>query len=101
MKLSNWFIRPSVIVRDIENGFIGAGQLIGKVGVATAQNTQEFAAGFKRGYKIERNARKLADAAMVSVELSMARNVEEMHDLEEINRRTAQLIAARMSRKMA
>lgn len=99
MKLANLLVRPSDVVRDIENGFIGAAQLIGKVSIAAGQNAQEFSAGFKRGYKNEMRARKIADAAIVSIEISRMHTAEEMRDIESIRERTEQLIAARMSRK--
>lgn len=101
MKLADMFVRPSDVVRSIEDGFAGSAVLIRNVSIGAAHDIRDFTAGFKRGYRVERAARKLADAALVSVELADARSVEEMRDLESIKVRTAQLIQARMSRKVA
>ena len=101
MSIKEWLIRPSTVMHDIEDGFLLTGQMLTRAGGGVASIVVKKCDELARKVRTEVRARKLADAAMVSVELSNARSEEEMHDLHEIERRTKELLLARMSRKVA
>lgn len=83
IKLKNLFVRPSTVLRDIENGFVGAAHLVQDVAHAA---------------KIEYKARKIADAMSMAKRL---RDEQSAADVEEISVRLGELMAARAARKAA
>lgn len=86
MKLKHLFVRPSDVVRNIENGVLGTGALLRNVAVAAGQDLRAMAHAVRMEYR----ARKLADANALADQLT-----REQRDVEEINARLAELMAAR------
>lgn len=86
MKLKHLFVRPSAVVRSIEDGVLGTGTLLRNVTVAAGQDLRALI----RAARMEYRARKLADANALADQLT-----REQRDVEEINARLAELMAAR------
>jgi len=83
-------IRPSSVVRSIEDGFVGAGQLLG----AVAHATRLTLADKMRLVRIEYNARRLADAHVLADKVT-----REQRDVDEINARLTELLALRKAQR--
>lgn len=86
------FVRPSSVVRSIEDGVQGTGQLLSRVGAAAL-----VVLGDKmRLARIEYNARRLADAHVLA-----DRVTREQQDVDEINARLTELLAMRKAKLKA
>ena len=83
------FIRPSDVVRSIEDGFIGAAQLLGNVGHAV----RLASADKLRAFHIEYSARRMADANALADRIT-----QEERDVDEVNARMRELMAARKAK---
>jgi hypothetical protein len=84
-------IRPSSVVRSIEDGFIGAAQLLRNVAVAAGQDLAEF----RHRASVEMRARRMADAQTLADTLRETQDA----DLAEITARLDQLLAERRAKR--
>lgn len=97
MKINLSALRPSSLVRDIENGFIGLGEVTRAVAVAAVATARDK----RRSLRNEYRARTLAAANLLADKVNAAESDEALADLESIRVRTDELIKARSSRKAA
>lgn len=84
-------LRPSSILAAAEDGVFGVFQLLGDV----AKAGRDAAALKRRQLRNEYRARQLANANMLARKVNKARSAEEIADLNEVVRRTEELLAKR------
>ncbi len=84
-------LRPSNIVRSIEDGVVGSAELLGRVAKATGESAADFA----RRVKLESAARRMIKADQEWEGMSFAERTQRTNDEAEIAERAQQILAAR------